>query len=163
MLPSNSYSVDLGRLATWLVPKALRKDRFLVMVKAGVLALYVTYNAFLRYRDAKSYQLRITPQKCYLERLLNDRFDSTDRRIRIVDAVWHLPSFIFQEPELKPEYEYQEGEAAPRYLYQEGEVGIARLDFVVRVPMAVAFVDAEMRAMLDQYKLFGTKYTIQTF
>lgn len=157
----NSYNIDFTKLVAWLTPKALRKVKFAVIMKAVVFPLIGLHNTFMKYRKAKLYQLQITPQVCYLERLLNDRFDYTLRRITIGDAEWHLPSFIFQDDELKTLPLYTEDENKPHALYTEGEAGIALNDFVVLVPMAISFADAEMRALLDFYKLFGTKYTIQ--
>jgi hypothetical protein len=163
MQASNSFNLDLTKLVAWLTPKALRKAKFAVIIKAMVFPLISLHNAFMKYRKAKLYQLQISPQVCYLERMLNDRFDYSLRRIEIADAAWHLPSFIFQEEELKPLAIYREDEDKPLALYTEGEAGIALNDFVVLVPSAISFADAEMRALIDSFKLFGTKYSIQTF
>lgn len=153
--------MDWQRLANWLVPKALRQPLFMTMVRAVLHGHSDVYNRFLRYRQAKIYQVTITGQVCYLERMLNDRWDFTQRRIRIDDAVWHLPWFIYQEAELKPQYLFRKSEDRPQYLYRNGEAGDGKDDFVVLVPMDIGFSEPEMRAAIDSYKLFGTKYTIQ--
>jgi hypothetical protein len=161
MPSSNSYNLDFTRLVTWLTPKAFRKPKLAILLQAIVFPFVWLHANFLKYREAKIYQITITPQVCYLERMLNDRFDSSLRRISIGDAVWHLPLFIYQEAELKPQALFLESENHPRYVFTEGEAGSALNDFIVLVPSAVSFSDAEMRAMLDSYKLFGTSYTIQ--
>lgn len=158
----NSYVIDFIKLVAWYTPQYLRKIKFAVIIKAVVFPLTTLHNSFMIYRKAKLYQLQITPQVCYLRRLLNDRFDYTQRRIVIDDAEWHLPTFIYQEEELKPVALYREDENKPHALYSEGEAGIALNDFVVLVPKDISFAEAEMRALLDNYKLFGTKYSIQT-
>lgn len=155
------YNIAFYWLATWLIPYALRKEKFLILVKALIYPLIFVHNSFLNYRKAKLYQLMITPQVCYLERLLNDRWDSTLRRIVIVDAVWFPPTFMYQEAELKPVNLYQEGENNPVIIYTEGEAGVLLDDFVVLVPLDVIFDDAEMKGLLNIYKLAGTKYSIQ--
>jgi hypothetical protein len=133
----------------------------LILLKAILFPLIQLHNAFLKYRDAKLYSLTITTQVCYLERMLNDRYDFTLRRIRIADAVWHLPWFLYQEAELKPEYLWQEAEGTAVVLYTEGESGAAKDDFVVLVPSILPFDPNEMRSAIDNYRLFGTQYKIQ--
>jgi hypothetical protein len=157
----NIYKINFFTLAAWLIPKPDRTEVFIILVKAALYPLIFVYNSFLKYRKAKIYQLTITGQVCYLERLLNDRYDSSLRRIRIDDAIWHLPWFLFQEAENKPEYFFREGENNPVWLYTEGEAGIALDDFVVFVPASIIFEMAEMRELLNSFKLFGTKYKIQ--
>ena len=103
----------------------------------------------------------ITPQVCYLQRMLNDAYDFTLRRIVIDDAIWHLPWFLYTENELKPEYFFKESENNPAYLYTDGESGQALNDFVVLVPGSINFSEPEMRGNIDSYKLFGTTYTVQ--
>jgi len=93
--------------------------------------------------------------------MLNDKYDLTLRRIRIDDAVWHLPWFIYQEDELKPEFLFEETESNPVWLFNDGEAGEALNDFVVLVPIDIVFAAPEMRSAIDSYKLFGTTYTIQ--
>jgi hypothetical protein len=161
MQPSNSYSINFEKLAAWLTPAVWRKTKLGMLLNALVAPLTDLHSLFTRFRDAKLYQLKITPQVCYLTRLLNDRFDFTARRIRIEDAQWHLPWFIFQEAELKPQAIFQESENKPKALFTEGESGQTLLDFVVLVPLSLKFSEPEMRALLDNYKLFGTQYTIQ--
>lgn len=161
MQSSNPFDLDFYKLASWITPRAFRKLNLGLMVKVCIFPLIHVYNSFLKYREAKIYQLTITPQVCYLERVLNDRFDFTLRRIKIDDAEWHLPLFIYQEAELKPLAIFTDTEAKPKYLYSEGEAGLALNDFVVLVPLALSFNEPEMKGIIDTYKLFGTTYSIQ--
>ena len=129
---------------------------------ALVTPIIFLYGDFKRFRTAKKYQLLITPQVCYLEKMLNDAFDFTLRRITIVDAVWFPATNIFQELELKPLALYTEIEALPLILYTEGEAGDFQDDFVVEVPISLVFNQDQMKATINNYKLAGTKYKIQT-
>lgn len=155
------YQVDFYKLAVWLTPKFLRKQKFIILVKACLYPLISLHTTLMNFRSAKIYQIKITPQVCYLEMMLNDRYDSIARRITIGDAEWHLPWFLYQDAENKPEYLYTEGEAQPVYVYTDGEAGEALNDFVVLVPAAVSFNEQEMKSLLNSYKLFGTRYKIQ--
>jgi len=157
----SSYNINLDKLASWLIPKALRKPLLVILFSACLYALNFFHGLFVKYRKAKLYQVMITSQVCYLERLLNDRFDFTERRIKIGDAEWHLPLFLFQEDELKPQFIFQESEAKPVHLFNDAEAGAVKGDFVVLVPVSVSFSEPEMRSLIDFYKLFGTTYSIQ--
>jgi|ERR1035437_1411005 hypothetical protein len=154
-----TYDINFNKLAVWLMSKPLRKEKYLIMVKSFLHPFISLLTMFFTYRKAKLYQLYITPQVCYLEKMLNDKYDSSLKRIDIDDAVWHLPLFIYQEAEVKPVANYQEAENNPVTLFTEGECG--ENDFIVLVPMAISFPEPEMRSLLDQYKLFGTNYSIQ--
>lgn len=159
----NVYTINWDNLAAWMIPKPLRKLVVVIIVKALLYPLIAVHNSFVFYRNAKIYQLTISPQVCYLTRLLNDRYDYTLRRIYINDAVWHLPTFIYKSAENKPVFGYKAGEGQPKYLYSNGETGTALNDFVVNAPALIAFDQNEMRSLVDGYKLFGTRYTIQLF
>jgi hypothetical protein len=161
MVSSNFFNVDLKQQVRWNTPRRRRTPVLLALLYALAYSVTQTLNSLLIFRDAKKYQLMITPQVCYLERMLNDRFDFTLRRIVIDDADWHLPNFIYQEGENHPVYMSQEVENAPVYMFTEGEAGAIHDDFVVLVPISIIFSDPEMKSLLDQYKLAGTKYTIQ--
>jgi hypothetical protein len=159
----NVYDIDFLKLPCQVVSRPNRKPLFMVVVKAALYPFIFLHNHFTTYRKAKIYQLTITSQVVYLERLLNDRYDSTQRRIFIDDAIEHEPLFIYQEAELKPVFMYLESEASPQFLYTDGEAGEAKDDFVVFVPIDAAFTEIEMRSLIDSYRLTGTKYTIQKF
>lgn len=157
------YNIDYTKAVQWLVPNWLRQTIMVNWLRALITPLVWLYQAFLRYRDAKNYELMITPQVCYLERMVNNRFDYTLRRIYISDGVWYDPLFVFQDAEDKPVYMVTDAEADPVYVYSESEAGQFADDFVVMVPNDIAFNMDELKALLNSYKLAGTRYTIKLF
>lgn len=157
----NVYDIDYRRLVKWWTPYILRKPFLLTFLGVLVYPVAQLHQLFLRFKTAKLYQLKITPQVCLLEMMLRDSFDPIDRGIYIVDAKWYLPTYIYQEDELKPVYLKKESEAAPVILYTESEAGRFRDDFIVLVPAGVVFNIDEMRGKIDSYKLAGTHYKIQ--
>ncbi len=158
----NIYDIDFNKLATWLLPKQLRKAKLLLLAKSCIYPLISLHNNFLKYRKAKIYQLTITSQVCYLEQMLNDKYDFTLRRIEIKDGEWFQPWYISQEAENKPKYLFRASENQPQYVYTGGEAGEFKDDFVVVVLASISFSIPEMRSAIDSYRLFGTRYTIQT-
>lgn len=163
MPTSDTYDIKPYILARWLLPKPHRKTGLVVLMKTLLYPLFQAHDRFIRYREAKNYELLITTQVAWLERLLNDKYDSTQRLIYINDAEWHLPVFLYQEAESQPVYIYTTAENQPKWLYMEAEAGMVKDDFVVNVPQYVVMNESEMRSYLDQYKLFGTKYKIQRY
>jgi hypothetical protein len=144
-----------------MVPHVLRTHRMMSWMNALVSPVVTVYNLFLRYRNAKLYQLGITPQVCFLEKMLNDRFDPQDRRIYIGDGLRYDPIYIFQDDEEKPIWLYDESEAQPVYLYTDGETLLNGDDFIVYVNVLIPFNEIEMKALLNSYKLAGKRYKIQ--
>lgn len=158
---SNFYNIDLRRIARWNLPRIHRKPKRLARVYAMIYAVSEVFQQLLRFRKQKLYQLMITPQVCYLERLLNDRWDFTQRRIRIVDGIDKPPFYIYQKAELKPKYIRLRSENRPKYIYTSGESGTLQDDFIIKVPMGLPFDHNEMRSLVTVYKLAGTKFKIQ--
>jgi hypothetical protein len=151
------YDIDYNKLTGWLTPEPLRQNRLLRFLSLLVSPVVFIYQQFLMYRKAKIYQLMITPQKCYLERLLNDRYDFTQRRIYIEDGIDYPPTYIYQDAELKPIY------LGTTAIYTSGESGDLQDDFVIYVPYDIGLESAEMISLVRAYKLAGTKFKIQRF
>jgi hypothetical protein len=151
------YDIDFGRMVRWNLRRKKRLPRTLAFLNAMAQPVVIIYQEFLKYREAKLYQLMITPQKCWLERLLNDRYDFTQRRIYIDDGVDQPPTYIYQSTELKPLY------LGSKIIYSGGESGDLKDDFVVFVPLDLVFENAEMTSLVKQFKLAGTKFKIQRF
>lgn len=141
----------------------LRKVFWLTWLGVLIKPIVTIYNSFLLYRQAKLYDLMITPQVCYMEAMLNDRFDISQRRIFIDDAVQQPPVYLYTEAENHPLYLFTEAEDDPEYIYTEGEGADYGNDFVVWVPAAISFNAIEMRAMVMRKRLPGMRFTIQTF
>lgn len=158
---STFYNIDLKKAVRWNVPRSKRYPKRLAKLYALTYAASQIFQQLLRFRKQKLYQLEITSQVCYLERLLNDKWDYTLRRIRIVDGIDHPPFYIYRNNELKPKYIRRKIENAPRYIYTRGESGVLSDDFVVKVPMGIAFDYDEMRSLLNAFKLGGIKFKIQ--
>lgn len=162
-MTDNVYQINFKRLARWWTPHPLRTASWLKFIGCILLVPAALHTAFLLYRKQKLYQLKITPQKVYLERMLNDKFGGTVKNIYIDDGEDHPPIYLYQEEEAKPVYLYQAAEDKPQWLYTEGEAGELRDDFVVFVPSIIVFDPVEMASVVRQYKLAGIKFKIQTY
>ena len=157
----NIFNIDHSKVRSWETPPALRKVNITSLFKCLTSPMAVLYLAFKNYLKAKVYELTITPQVCYLERLLNDRFDYTLRRIRIVDAVDHPPKYFYKRAEDKPVYFYKRSEAQPVFIYTRGETTYLSDDFIILVPATISFSDNEMLTLVKVFRLASMKPKIQ--
>lgn len=163
MISENTYRTDWKRLIRLHTPHFMRMPKWLSFMGILFKPIADVHRWFLSFRLVKNYQLMITPQKCYLERLLNDRFDFSQRRIYIDDGIDRPPTYIFMNVELKPKYLYRSTEQSPVYIYTSGESGDLRDDFIIYVPSSLVFDEIEMSSLTRVYKLAGTKFKIQRY
>ncbi|MCW3467647.1 hypothetical protein [Chitinophaga nivalis] len=159
---SKIFEINYPKLVRLLLPPRLRQPRQVAWLQALTTPVSYLFQQFRRNRNANIYRLKITPQVVYLEKLLNERYDISNRRIRITDAFSYEPWYIYQIAEDKPQFLYQPGEHKPVHLFTKDEIGQQTVDFYVTVPQHLEFNENEMRALLDNYKLAGKTYKIQT-
>ncbi|MRI64681.1 hypothetical protein EDM00_11895, partial [Ornithobacterium rhinotracheale] len=87
------FNIDLPKLVLLLTPTFLRKARFKAWLVSLVYPLTSVQNTFQRSRGEDIYKLEHTPQVCSLEAMLNDHFDTEQRRIRIGETLKADPFF----------------------------------------------------------------------
>jgi hypothetical protein len=159
---SNIYQVTWNKLVTWFIPQALRKTKLLCFVQALVAPVNDLHTRFLYYRQTTIYSLGISPQVCYLQKALNDRYDLVLRRIIIVDGVEYDALPLFRKVENKPVRLYRRSESIPLVLYTKSETALFSVDFIVKVPVDISFDQTEMTAFVTSYKLASKVFKIQT-
>jgi hypothetical protein len=151
-------NIDFKRLIAWLLPVNLRTAVHFAWLQALYAPLQTVYGLFNARRNANLYALSVTPQVCSLEKMLNDRYDSIQRRIYITDAIHISCVYIYLEEEQKPLFI---SGSTPVYIYGEAEIDASRkIDFTVHVPFLNHLNSKEMRALLNTYKLAGKRYEI---
>ncbi len=158
----NIYHLDWRRLVRMLLPVNMRKARMIALSEAANSSLIWLYAQFLNFKLAVEYQLTITPQVCYLQRLLNDRFDFTLRRITIVDAPTYHAILLSIQIESKQLLLPLQGEENPIALPLRSEVAQYSSDFIIRMPNDVVYDIHELSAVLSKYKLSTKKFHINT-
>jgi len=158
----NIYDINFKNLVDWLVPKVLHKPRLLAFVSGLVTPVAFLYSQFKTNRDNNLYKLLITPQVCYMEMALNNKYDKDDRRIRIVRAKTYEGLPMYQKIENKPVYLYRKNETATpdNRLYLKGEASANQYDFIVKVPATIVFDLMDMRAVINSYMLPEKFYMI---
>jgi hypothetical protein len=163
MINVKRYDIDYTKLALERIPQPIQDEEHNTWVQRLISPIVFIYNELLLFRTIMLYKLTITPQVVYLEKMLNDRYDSLLKRITIIDGVQYDQEYLFTRPEAKPIFIYRKSELKPpKYFYLRGETSDESFDFVVNVPVAVSIDVNEMKSLLNTYKLAGKYYTIQT-
>ncbi len=167
MVNTKRYDINYTKLVMERIPFDLLEFEDVKAFAFRLVAPIVrTFNQLITFRNLLLYKISITPQVCYLEKMLNNQYDTTERRIYIEDGSQFPELFIFQEEEDEVTYLFQESElgAAETFLFTEGEgTGDGSFDFVVYVPNTVPFDFNEMTSLIDNFKLDSKRFAIQTF
>ena len=157
------YNVDWAKLSHWFTPVHWRFPVLLSWVISVAALSNDLYNRFLAYRNLIKYSLLITPQVCYLEKALNDRYDVVLRRIYIEDAPEHLPVALFARAENKPVRLFTKDEGNPVILWRRAETAEFGVDFIIFIPIDVVFDMPQLRAFVTAYKLTTKTFEVQLF
>jgi hypothetical protein len=148
------FDIDPIALMRQSVPAQLRKNRLMALIEVLAVPFVFLFNLFKARRAETLYRLAHNSQVCRMEAVLNDQFDHLFRRIRIVDAPEIDGLFLFRRDEQKPLFVYRKNEPAHAYMYRRQETSTdGGPGFIVKVPAAVAYDPALMRALINEYRL----------
>lgn len=163
-----NYSWNSTNLINWLLPTFLRKPKMVAWLKSLLSPLDEKHQEFLTYVDSKRYELDFTGQVISLERLLNNKYDAADRRIFIsqekADEI-----FFFDDDDISA--------ASKVFFFDDGDVSLGSevaffffsdssgslSDFIVCLPSSIIFDEAELRSLVNRYKLAGKEFSVQLF
>ncbi|MDU1893102.1 MAG: hypothetical protein E6767_20690 [Dysgonomonas sp.] len=147
----NYFKINYYKLVRLLMPVMLRMPQLMAFVEVCVSPIDYLYGLFITNRNSNLYYLEVTPQVFSLEKVLNDRFDYSQRRIYIGKGSRNDQSYLYTNDELLDAYIYTDGEGVDLYLFTSSEVGDDVVRFIVNVPAALRFDENEMRAFLEQF------------
>ncbi|HLO59067.1 MAG TPA: hypothetical protein VK172_14680 [Lentimicrobium sp.] len=157
------YSIDYNKLIRWLLPPKLRSEFTLNWLKSLVSPIVIIYNAFILYRSDVEYRTAITPQVCYLQKVLNDTFDNTERRIIILDNPEKTVLLIHTDEANKPLmiHKVRSGHDSVTPLIHDSSSFSGGQDFTVKVPFSLTQAqEYRMMSILNNYKLISKRYKI---
>ena len=87
-------NVDFRKLLMILLPISLRVSGWIKTILNGVATQFnIVQSSFENVMSLINYDLRITPQVCYIEKVLNDYFQTTPR-IEIIDGSIFCQCFL---------------------------------------------------------------------
>ena len=143
------YNLDIKKVVIYLLPTVLRKPRIIAYLNAISIPFESVLNALSNYRLMLNKEVAITPQKCYLRKFLNDKFDVNLRRILIEDSVSLPITYVFLESENSPKF-------LPFYLSDTEGV-----NFIVKVPISLQNIENQIIDFINKYKLPSKKFRIE--
>lgn len=159
----NTYKTNFYKLVAQLIPSQLLQPKMYRWCKALVSPSYNTVASIVAFRKQKLYHLSITPQVFSLEKVLNDKFDTTHRRIFISEGENDKRVYCYKRTEDNPLHIYTRDELKPVYVYKRNELTTTSFDFVLNVPAALNSQIDTIKSVLDIYKLQDKTYKIQLF
>lgn len=154
------YNVDWQKLALMLTPMHLRKPRFTALLLACVSGVQYVYTKFIGFKFNVEYDLTITPQVCFLEKLLNDYFDYDLRRIFIRDPYTRPPLVLYKKSENIELVLKKKSEAGQVVLYAGFDQHISTDDFLIVLPTGLTADFAAMAALVKKYCLPAKNFSI---
>ena len=170
--PDARYRVDLDVLGQQLRPALLRRGpRLRAWCRSLLLPLRQNYAGFVAYVASTQRQLAFNGQRLLFEAALNDAFDPSPRRIRIVTSQLSLSQtydyFIDEGQPLAVLYFDNEALYTPDSDYDVVEFN-SQTDFTVQVPAALLPADpaaatrltAAVEATVRRYKIATARHLI---
>jgi|GEM_PF-326864 len=169
MINSNIFNIDFSRLVQWNVPTFLRTTVRMKWLTVLIKPVESIYLHFLDWRYEQLYVMSHNSQVVYLRKVLNDKFDPSDRRIQIVNVEVYEPVWYYDSAENKPVYHYDTVDESPVYHYDKADFNANNTDFVVKLPIAikpgtpeaVAELERQVRYFVDYYKLYSKEYKLE--
>ncbi len=162
----NDYAWNLHLLVTYLLPTVLRQPKMIGWLSVLLSPADTKHSEFVSFVADKRYQLDFTGQVISLERLLNDAFDNTLRRIYIGDGN-RQEVFIFNGEgtfvQNNETYFFKDATTETEAFVFNGENNTLLYDFVVNLPATLLYDTSKLNSMIKRYKLAGKKYSIATF
>lgn len=153
----NWFSIDFRATFAELSPTFFRDERMIAFGDAFAKPLQTL-------SDKTLYQMQHDSRVIYLEKVLNEYFE-----IATYDPNSHIATrqiYIIDAPQAAKNYIYQQEENTPVYLgtvYLDRETAQDQYQFIVKIPVALVFNEARLRALIDFYKLAGKRYLIETY
>jgi hypothetical protein len=151
------YKIDYNRLGILMLPTFLRKPILVSYVQALLVPIANLHYTWKQKRELEDwYKLNHTGQVCYLRKVLNDKLDSADRRIYLIDGDSFPRKYIFTRPEKKPV------RLGKMFIYQNSEYVGTGADFTVCVPRLLYETKIhELHALIQFYKLASKRYKLK--
>ncbi|MBR1839347.1 MAG: hypothetical protein IJ782_01985 [Prevotella sp.] len=164
----SKYDVEYKKLAVLLLPICLRQRTLIALLSVLVTPVQWLSERFAEYRAMKDMRLKHNGQVCYLRGILNDQFDPVARRIRVTDnESQHAAVIILRRllhPVLRIDGRGKAGYKALR-IYRRGWEATGAVGFVVEIPQELrgTINEQELQAVVNTYKLAGTRYFINYY
>jgi len=145
------YNVNWFKLVRDLILPTVKKSVLLAFIDCSLAPIRTKHDEFLRFKTDSEYRINHNGQVCYLQKMLNDKFDNTLRRIRVNNLKPRLPLWIYTIDDDKPIYIHTSTDY-PVYIYNDIDYYL-EYDFEVFIPYSLNSFKNQMNAQINYYKL----------
>ncbi len=150
------FQIDIDRLALLLLPTFARTPTVYVAARAMLQPIGALIDRFNKNRERNLYNIGHNGQTCHLRGLLNDVFDTAQRRITVEDTERYEFTYVYREAADRPVWLNTVEVASEGYTTGTGT------DFTVTVPQAISqSVRPQMISLINYYKVTGIRYSIK--
>lgn len=163
MIFDNVYKYAIDKMLMHLLIIVLRKPKTYYWLLALSSPWIKLKSLFMSYRILSLYKIEHTPQVFSLENVLNDSFDSIERRIYIKDGIYINNIWFFNPEETAPVHFYNPEENQPQRFYDPSELENLDVDFVVVIPKTLGLDQQaiiRLKSLLAYYALPDKTYIL---
>lgn len=154
------FHIDLTRLVAEQLPTAMRKPLMHQLASVLVRPLNTLHASLTDLRRRSVYRATRNGQVCYIQAALNDEFDITERRIRVIDASSTDWIVLRRQPDIVEERQWVMAQRGrPILVPRQNGVGAVGFDFAV-ITNGVAHDRNRLIDLVNYYKLASKRYTI---
>lgn len=112
-----NYNLNINKIIKENTPLFLYKNKRVDWIRALIKPVKVMHDEFLFVRADSLNKVAYNSQVILLEKILNDKFDNTLRRIYIADDIYNNTNYIYRKAELRtPIYLYRKWKPATSYI-----------------------------------------------
>jgi len=139
------------------LPSFLQKNILISWLSVLISPIIWLHNEFIKYKNQALYRASHNSQIASLQAVLNDNFDKSKRRIKILNVTYKEPIYFYEPQENKP-----------NYFYETEDLHAKGVDFLVIIPKGIFpenqseknSLIMQMKAQIDYYKLYSKNYNI---
>jgi len=156
---NNIYNVNWFRLVNMLVLPAVKKPLVLAFINSAIAPIRSNYDSFLGFKADAEYRLKHNGQVCYLQKVLNDKFDHALRRIVVQNILPKQPLWVYYPEDNKPVFVYNEVNR-PLFVYNPEDY-YNEFDFEVLIPTALNPLVNQISIQVNYYKIYSKNFQIK--
>src|SRR5690554_4187701 len=152
------YNINWFRLVKMLILPAVNKPTLLAFINSVLAPIRTNYDAFLSFKEDAEYRVQHNGQICFLQKMLNDQFDNSLRRIRVQNVKPKERLWFYLPEDDKPVFFYNEVDH-PVYFYNPEDY-YNEFDFEVLIPSVLTSKINQMTVQINYYKIYSKNYQI---
>jgi hypothetical protein len=153
-------SINWGQFLNDYLPVRLRTAEVKVLFESFMQSVNWLYTQFVNYRTTVSYKLAHTSQVWSIEAVLNDEFDTIERRIYLLDSGGDNALMLQLDSDQMP-VNLDTDTYSNLLVHTDSSYFYSAYDFIIVLPYTFLQSDVyRLKALTDAYKLAGKRYDI---